>query len=290
MSKRAAKDNEFSKRATILSRALDFINNGEYEDHEDFMVLGTRALRKLLSGKSPYSEEQKAKLRSLAKAMRESLADLMTERGRRAALKRTALIDPGPNSRLRGSELMPGFEEFVEQMRNAPLPTIRPADPTFPALIDLVDAYYSRELVGKLEKIVKRACLLEELEVTQIPNPEVRRYFEEAHRCYLYGFQIACALLCRAIVEGALKETLDPNGVIQDKCARSKKSYFTALIDKAAQRNILKDGRPGYAKTVKRAGDLAIHDLSGFNKGYANDSLGEVVLYTRCVLLDLYGA
>ncbi len=39
---------------------------------------------------------------------------------------------------------------------------------------------------------------------------EIKQYFEEAHQCYLYGFNIACAVLCRSILESAFIERFDP--------------------------------------------------------------------------------
>ena len=286
MSKRIGTDNKFSKRAAILRRVLDFINNGEYEDREDFIVFGSRELRRFLSRRSPYSEEQKAKLRSVTKAMRESHADLMTEIGRRLAVDRTGLNETPSRTQLRGLRHLSRFEEFVEPIRSQALPKTALTDANH---IDLVDAHCTNELLRKLPRVVRRACLLEKLEVREIPNPEVQRYFAEAHRCYLYGFQIACAVLCRAIVEAALKEKLDPNAVIERDCARTKDSYFGTLIQEAAKQKLLKDDRPEGARSVKRAGDLAVHDLSKFNERYGSDNLSDIVLHTRRVLLDLYG-
>lgn len=78
-------------------------------------------------------------------------------------------------------------------------------------IIDTLDAFYAHELLGKLPKIVSRASALEELDLPRVPD-NVRRYFEEAHHCFLYGFGIACAVLRRVILESALRELIDPDG------------------------------------------------------------------------------
>src|SRR5690242_4244725 len=89
----------------------------------------------------------------------------------------------------------------------------------------------------------------------------VRRahYFEEAHRCELHGFQIAAAVLCRAVLEDALKEVIDPKGIIQGKARRDRTSYILAML-KEAGRLHLDSERVSAAKEIKEAGDKAIHD------------------------------
>lgn len=63
---------------------------------------------------------------------------------------------------------------------------------------DYLDAAFAMELFGKLSKIVERSGALDEM-VLNIASEDVKRYFEETHRCYLFGFPIASAVLCRAL-------------------------------------------------------------------------------------------
>ena len=115
------------------------------------------------------------------------------------------------------------------------------------------------------------------------------QYFEEAHACFLYGFPIACAVLCRAILESALTTVVDPNEAIKKNLPKES-SYFEALVENAKQ---LKDDREGQddrpcALDVKRAGNWAIHKLKKFNQTYGSERLAEVLNDTRRVLVDLY--
>src|SRR5271167_920387 len=64
VSKSVETDNEFSKRAAILRCVLDFINKASTRTEKTSSYL-EEELRKVLSQKSPYSEKQKAKFRSL---------------------------------------------------------------------------------------------------------------------------------------------------------------------------------------------------------------------------------
>jgi hypothetical protein len=70
---------------------------------------------------------------------------------------------------------------------------------------------YSQELIELLPNIVAKASALQELALGEIPNKSVQRYYREAHSCYFYGLNRACAVLCRAILEAALKEILGPS-------------------------------------------------------------------------------
>ena len=67
---------------------------------------------------------------------------------------------------------------------------------------------------------------------------ECRKYFEEAHQCFLYGFPTATAMLCRAILDTCLTELLDPDKQLKQELersdARKRPSYLKELIRKAA--------------------------------------------------------
>jgi len=58
--------------------------------------------------------------------------------------------------------------------------------------VDALDRYYSEEVLEKLDGIVCRASALGRMGLEIVPNRRVQFLFEEAHRCYLYGFHLAC--------------------------------------------------------------------------------------------------
>jgi hypothetical protein len=76
-----------------------------------------------------------------------------------------------------------------------------------------------------------------------VPNRRVQFLFEEAHRCYLYDFHLACAVFCRAILEGALKETADPQSETNQ-----------SIHDMIAVASLLTDDRPRCVREVAKAG------------------------------------
>jgi hypothetical protein len=155
-----------------------------------------------------------------------------------------------------------------------------------PDVHDALDAALTEEMLGKLPKAVDRAVRLEMLSLDLIPDEAVKGYFEEAHRCYLYGFHVACAVLCRAILASALENLCDPRRQLYARTAR-RDSYFKILVEKARVDGLLTDDRPEWAIRVRDAGNDAVHDFSKFTQRWRG-KLDEVLLNTRKVLLDLY--
>ena len=167
--------------------------------------------------------------------------------------------------------------------------------------LDGLDRAFAKEVLGKLPKIVDRAASLdeigdEEVETEQVPA-DVKKYWVEAHRCYLYGFPIACAVLCRAILESALENVIDPDGRIDQllrdeakKSGKAKPSYIGRLIDEAVKKHILIDDRPKCAIEVRDAGNDAIHNHGKFEKQLQDPLRGiaYIVDSTRKILIDLY--
>jgi hypothetical protein len=159
--------------------------------------------------------------------------------------------------------------------------------------ISWLDLYYSSQILAKLEKVVRRASGLEFLEPA-LPSANVEKYFNEAHQCFLYGFPIATAVLCRAILEAQLKAALDPDGKIESGL-KSKESYSRVLIEKAVEKGLLEGtkerrGRNArhWAEEIIDAGNWAIHDLQRFNKTYGPDErVNELLLVTRKALVQL---
>ena len=139
-----------------------------------------------------------------------------------------------------------------------------------------------------------------------IPNESVRKYFEEAHRCFLYGFPIATAVLCRAVLEGQLDQLhhrLDPNGKLKQEVEKAppgtRPSYYKLLIKRAAEEGLLEDSSPllgraksrHWAEEIIYAGNWAVHNLHEFNKRYGRDKgadkLRELLTITRRALIQL---
>jgi hypothetical protein len=164
--------------------------------------------------------------------------------------------------------------------------------------IDAMDRKYSNEVIDKLDTILSRASALEAMHLQRIPNTKARRCFEEAMSCYLYGFNMACAAMCRALLEAALKEVMDPERQLvptkEDKNEGGRRaSYFLKLVDNARLGGKLcKDlgEQGGPADQVKKAGNTAVHDADKFAAEFPAEKVEWLLDMTRKILAELYGA
>jgi len=142
---------------------------------------------------------------------------------------------------------------------------------------DSLDRYYCNEVVDKLPEMLRRASHLSPLQKTSTVLPsDVEQYFCEAHQCYLYGFPVACAVLCRAILEASLRMKLP--GKFPD---------FADRIEEAHAQGMLSQERRVWAYEVKDAGNNAIHQYVRFGKGDLSNKVEECLIKTRAIVEEL---
>ena len=73
---------------------------------------------------------------------------------------------------------------------------------------DLLRTALALELIEMIEPAVARATQLHECVVASPCSEEADRYLDEATRCYFYGLYTACAVMCRSVLEEALRQRL----------------------------------------------------------------------------------
>jgi hypothetical protein len=71
-----------------------------------------------------------------------------------------------------------------------------------------VALFFAKEFALNLDHIASGVEGFDRLNCDEIEEPHFRRLLLEAHRCYLYGFDYACAIWCGAILEEALRTVL----------------------------------------------------------------------------------
>jgi hypothetical protein len=177
-------------------------------------------------------------------------------------------------------ELTPETREALGEALGPIAAGEHPPTPETKGQQDALDRYYAEEILDKLDGIVSRASALDRVGLEIAPNKKVQLLFEEAHRCYLYGFHQACAVFCRAILEGALKEMVDP--------ASDTNRSIHDMVAVAVEKHVLTDVRPRCAREVAKAGNKAIHDPEMFDRDYSAEKVAEILVQTRKVLEELY--
>jgi hypothetical protein len=73
---------------------------------------------------------------------------------------------------------------------------------------DLLRAAFAMEQLELIEPAVMRATHLRECVVATPCSEEADRYLDEATRCYFLGLFTACAVMCRSVLEEAVKQRL----------------------------------------------------------------------------------
>jgi hypothetical protein len=267
-----------SKRAQLLSEILRNIDDRNYEKAGDAWSFGIG-----LGASGAQVNQDEAVFQKMRRLVYDHVA-------RTVALQRTSLSSP-PTVDSLASEFKKLMDELRPETRAALGQALAPiaageGSPTAQPVaadndqLDALDRYYSEEILEKLDGIVSRASALDRMGLEVLPNGRVQVLFDEAHRCYLYGFHLACAVFCRAILEGALKEVADP----QSETSQS----IHEMIAVAVEKRLLTDVRPRCAREVAKAGNRAIHDPEMFERDYSAEKVEEILINTRKVLEELY--
>lgn len=278
-----------TKLISILTRVLDWVRSEDYEDHGEYMVFGVLG---------PFLNERLREWDKASKVLNQYASRVRV--GRRTSLN----MDPELKSYLEKAELSDYGWEYVNLVLGGRPPRevkLSKSGHEDRAARTDIEQHFAHEFVTKLPKIVERAASLDEIGDEEIAKSlvpsRVKEYFAEAHRCYLYGFPVACAVLCRAILESALEEVIDPDGrigqLLRDeakKPGKEKQSYIGWLIEEAAKKHILIDDRPKCAIEVRDAGNDAIHNHGKFEKRLQDPlrDIAFIVNSTRKILIDLY--
>jgi hypothetical protein len=279
-----------SKRARILRRVLDYINAGSWwAEKNGLLMFGDKErVESCIACAAPAQEVSNDAVRD-AQAIR---SRIVASRGRRAAARRVTVgkLPPEPTpSEIEGwlLGLAPERREEVVKYIGQSL-SVRRIDPDTNTSIsredDSLDAALAVDMLDQLEKSFSQIKGYRALRVKHA-SPWIQQYFEEAHRCYIFGLETACAVLCRGLLEAVLTDLVDPTCSLTRK-ASTGQSHLSAMIDEA--RNTLLRGKKAQsAEMIRDAGNCAIHDLKTFREKYA-PLLGSILEDTRKLLADLY--
>jgi hypothetical protein len=264
---------DVSKRAQILWRVVKHLYDDDYEDSGDRIVFGTES-EFIKEGMDPadsaYMETVRDELYRFFGQKHSQERVSVTPTANTEHLFRRLDAIPRPD----GSKFAASYLQTWKEVLGRPSTERSPGVLSDPQ-VKVLEQRYLAEMLGKLERVIGRACRLQKLDLDRIPRRDVRTYFEEAHRCYLYGFHVACAVMCRAILESALKETVDP-----------RESPTVNKLNRAG----LPAPLPDWAKEVKKAGDWAIHNLKAFESNYPPQQLEGILCKARKVVESLYEA
>lgn len=127
---------------------------------------------------------------------------------------------------------------------------------------DLLRTAFALELLELVEPAVMRATHLRECEVASPSSEEADRYLDEATRCYFLGLFTACAVMCRSVLEEAIKQKLPP-GLTRQVRTRYRNTATLGNLLHEVNNNLQMTGFdadfPRVANLVNDTGRKAVH-------------------------------
>ncbi len=127
---------------------------------------------------------------------------------------------------------------------------------------DLLRTAFALELLELVEPAVERATHLRECVVEAPSSEEADRYLDEATRCYFFGMFTACAVMCRSVLEEAIKQKL-PNSLTRLLRTRYRNTATLGNLLHEVNNNLQMTGFdvdfPRLANLVNDSGRKAVH-------------------------------
>ncbi|MGA7339404.1 MAG: DUF4145 domain-containing protein [Terracidiphilus sp.] len=127
---------------------------------------------------------------------------------------------------------------------------------------DLLRAAFAMEQLQLIEPAVMRATHLRECVVATASSEEADRYLDEATRCYFLGLFTACAVMCRSVLEEAVKQRL-PEGLARQVRTRYRNTATLGNLLHEVNNNLQMTGIdadfPRVANQVNDTGRKAVH-------------------------------
>jgi hypothetical protein len=127
---------------------------------------------------------------------------------------------------------------------------------------DLLRIAFALELLEMVEPAVTRATYLRECVVAEVTSEEADRYLDEATRCYFYGLFTACAVMCRSVLEEALKQSLSESMTQLIRCRYRNAPTLGNLLHEVnnnLQLTGIDPAFPAIANRVNDTGKKAVH-------------------------------
>ena len=127
---------------------------------------------------------------------------------------------------------------------------------------DLLRAAVAGEFLDLVEPAVARATHLRECVVASASSEDADRYLDEATRCYFFALFTACAVMCRSVLEEAIKQRL-PETLRRQIRSRYRNAATLGNLLHEINNNLLATGiDPGFPRLANEVNDIgkkAVH-------------------------------
>ncbi len=117
----------------------------------------------------------------------------------------------------------------------------------------------AREAISKGDEGVQRIFELYGLICHKKPSRETQRYLTRLGRCYVWGFDPECVILCRAVLDTAFREVVGDDLCEKHFGRRRSEFGLNDRIVAACKEGIIDEDTKELAHEVKVRGDKAVH-------------------------------
>lgn len=129
------------------------------------------------------------------------------------------------------------------------------------------------ELCTETRAMAYRCLDLAKIVVTAQPNATVLGFLRRLSRCYIAGFLPECVMLCRSVLENAVKECIGTKHPMRNRIATAR------------QRGMLSSQASEAAMLIWKRGNAAVHE-----DPEATYDVIEIIVLTSKVLTELYSS
>jgi len=119
----------------------------------------------------------------------------------------------------------------------------------------------SWEAVGKIEEGAKKIFQLYNLVLCSTPSKSTQQFLGRLSRCYIWGFDPECIILCRAVIETAFNDSVTYE-ICEKHCRKHSQIGDFSLKDRieaALKDSIIDKDIAKKAQTVRQRGNQAAH-------------------------------
>ena len=131
--------------------------------------------------------------------------------------------------------------------------------------------HISWEAVGKIEEGASRIFQLYRLVLCSTPSKSTQEFLGRLCRCYIWGFDPECVMLCRSVIDTAFKDSVAYE-ICEDHCGKPFRGGFS-LSDRifaALKEGIIDEDIAKKARTVKQRGNQAVHRQPSITNVWGN--------------------
>jgi len=143
---------------------------------------------------------------------------------------------------------------------------------------DILEERLRTQFDNNIDNMVKRYRELRFLIFEEKPPKLIINRLKEAIKCYIQGYYQSCAIMCRAVLETAIKERF------KSKLTKIEDATLGALLEPARKFKILTNEEIQLAERIKDIGNTAAHDFKKCTSEESYESLDK----TKILLNKLY--